>query len=129
MPPDVEEALNRADQEAEESGSGIFGAPYQYPPRFEEGLTLKERVAREKRWVAERGGGGGVGGVTGEGGEKKVGYEPIRHENTGMDPEEALYESYLLSVPEALEKLQPIPVMQYVVRIGWEAITKRLSME
>jgi len=108
VPPDVEQALNAAEAEAE-SDCGVFGAPYQYPPAYPSDLSLKERVALEK-------------------GRGKA-YEPVRHENTGMDCEEALYESWLLSVPEALEKLERMPVMQYVVRVGWEGIVKRLDME
>lgn len=114
VPPEVESALNAAEEEAEASGDSVFGAPYQYPPKWPTEMTLKERVGLEK--------GLGKGGG-------KEGYEPVRHENPGTDPEEALYESHLLSVPEALERLEKMPVMQYVVRIGWEAIQKRMAME
>ena len=77
---------------------------YQYPPRFEANMTLKERV------------------------EMDEGYEPIRHENTGVNAEEALYESYLMPVNEAIEKLGR-GVSADVVRKGWEAIQLRQRME
>ena len=80
------------------------GMAYQYPPKFEADTTLKERTRGEE------------------------GYEPIRHENTGVNAEEALYESYLMPVEEAIEKLgRGIPAD--VVRKGWEAIQLRHKME
>jgi len=120
VPPDVETALSAAEAEAEANGDSVFGVPYQYPPPYPQALSLKERVALEKGRSQSQELGSG---------EKRKLYEPVRHENTGMDSEEALYESHLLSVPEALEKLEGIPVMQHVVRVGWEGIVKRLSME
>ncbi len=90
--------------EAEAEGDSPFGTPYQYPPPFPKEMKLKERIALDK------------------------GYEPPRHPNTGVDEEEALYESHLLPVPEALEKLKDIPVQQHVVKVGWEGITRRLAM-
>jgi len=122
VPPDVETALSAAEAEAEANGDSVFGVPYQYPPAYPQELSLKERVALEKDRSRSQ-------GAVVSPGEKKRGYEPVRHENTGMDSEEALYESHLLSVPEALERLEGIPVMQHVVRVGWEGIVKRLSME
>ena len=80
------------------------GMAYQYPPRFEANTTLKERV------------------------EIDEGYEPIKHENTGVNAEEALYESYLMPVHEAIEKLGR-GVSADVVRKGWEAIQLRQRME
>lgn len=77
---------------------------YQYPPKFEADTTLKERMSMEE------------------------GYEPIRHENTGVNDEEALYESYLLPVHEAIDKLGR-GVSADVVRKGWEAIQLRQKME
>ena len=75
-------------------------------------MTLQERVAMER--------GLGPGG--------KGNYEPVHHPNKGMDPEEALYESQLMTVPEALEKLAQQPVLAYVVKTGWDAIVARLAM-
>ena len=77
---------------------------FQYPPKFEVNMTLKERMDMDK------------------------GYEPIRHEDTGVDAEEALYESYLMPVPEAIGKLGR-GISADVVRKGWEAIQLRQKME
>ena len=97
VPPDLEISLSAREKEQDMA--------YQYPPRFDPGLTLKERIE-----------------IEGEG------YEPIRHENTGVDAEEALYESYLMPVEEALEKLGS-SISADVVRKGWEAIQLRRKME
>ena len=78
---------------------------YQYPPKYEHDMTLAQRTDLE-----------------GEG------YEPVRHENTGVDEEEALYESYLLPVDEAIRKLGG-SISADVVRRGWEAIELRRRME
>lgn len=78
---------------------------YQIPDRFPRHTTLKERLALE-----------------GEG------YEPVRHKNTGVDEEERLYESYLLPIEEAVEKLRGT-VMADVVRRGWQGICERREME
>ena len=63
-----------------------------------------------------------------ERGEMDEDYEPIRHENTGVNAEEALYESYLMPVHEAIGKLGR-GVSADVVRKGWEAIQLRQRME
>ena len=81
------------------------GNAYQYPPAFPTDLTLKERMKLEP-----------------------AGYEPVRHENTGVDAEEALYESYLLPVEEAIKKLGG-GVSADVVRKGWAAICLRSKIE
>ncbi|KAF6222727.1 hypothetical protein HO133_000774 [Letharia lupina] len=81
------------------------GMAYQYPPKFSPEMTLKERMEMERE-----------------------GYEPIRHENTGVDAEEALYESYLMPVEEAIEKLGR-GISADVVRKGWEAIQLKHKME
>ena len=52
----------------------------------------------------------------------------MRHENTGVDEEEALYESYLLPVEEAMKRLSD-GVSRDVVSKGWEAIKLRKQME
>lgn len=77
---------------------------YQYPPKFDANMTLKERMKMEED------------------------YEPIRHENTGVNAEEALYESYLMPVQEAVAKLGR-GVSADVVRKGWEAIQLRQKIE
>lgn len=56
------------------------------------------------------------------------GYEPVRHENTGVDEEEALYESHMLPVEEAMKRLSD-GVSRDVVSKGWEAIKLRKQME
>lgn len=78
---------------------------YLYPPRLNPEMTLKERMGMEPE-----------------------GYEPIRHENTGVNAEEALYESYLMPVEEAIEKLGR-SISADVVRKGWEAVQLRHKME
>jgi len=78
---------------------------FQYPLKCETETTLKERTETEEE-----------------------GYEPVKHENTGVDEEEALYESYLMPVREAVEKLGR-SVQADVVRKGWEAIQLRRQLE
>ncbi|KAK4508012.1 hypothetical protein PRZ48_001747 [Zasmidium cellare] len=65
--------------------------------------------------------------VVGEDGKRGI-YEPVRHEGTGVDEEEALYTSRLMSVEEACGRLRG-SVMEDVVRRGWEGIQERLRME
>lgn len=85
---------------------------YQYPPKYEASMTIAERIKMDGD-----------------------GYEPVRHENTGVDSEEALYESYLLPVKEAMKKLGASStgdqgtISADVVRRGWEAIQLRRQME
>lgn len=52
-------------------------------------------------------------------------YVPPKHEGTGVDEEEMLYESHLLNINDAITKLSR-SVMAQVVREGWEAIQQRL---
>lgn len=78
---------------------------YQYPPKFAPDTTLAQRVKTE-----------------GEG------YEPVKHENTGVNADEALYESYLMPVEEALEKLGK-GISADVVKKGLEGIRLRRQME
>lgn len=97
MPPDLEVSLSAQEKEQ--------GMAYQYPPKFNPEMTLRERMEMERE-----------------------GYEPVRHENTGVDAEEALYESYLMPVEEAIEKLGR-GISADVVRNGWEAIQLKHKME
>ncbi|KAL8949516.1 MAG: hypothetical protein Q9222_004373 [Ikaeria aurantiellina] len=78
---------------------------YQKPPPFPSNMALAERIEVENGK-----------------------YEPVRHENTGVNEDEALYESYLLPVQEAQEKLKGT-IMADVVRRGWETICTRRDME
>ena len=77
---------------------------YQYPSKFEPNMTLKDRIGMEDD------------------------YEPVRHDSTGVNAEEALYESYLMPVHEAIGKLGR-GISADVVRKGWEAIQLRQKME
>ncbi|KAL2043154.1 hypothetical protein N7G274_004214 [Stereocaulon virgatum] len=78
---------------------------YQYPPKYATGMTLEERLRMEGKE-----------------------YEPIRHENTGVNEEEALYESCLVPVEEAIQRLGR-SLSADVVKKGWEAIKLRRYME
>lgn len=82
------------------------GASYKPPPAYPHNLTLKERVAMDPE-----------------------GYEPVHHEGTGVDEEEATYESHLVSVDEAVKKLGRNGVMADVVMRGWKGIQDRYAME
>lgn len=75
--------------------------------------TLQQRIAEDAR-------------VTTDG--TRTFYEPPKHEGTGVDEEEALYESCLLSIEEARRKLRG-SVMEDVVRRGWDAVKLRLEIE
>ena len=82
------------------------GMVYQTPPAFERAMSLRERAALE--------------------GES---YEPVRHENTGVNEEEMLYKSELASIEEAIQKLGGRGISADVVRRGWVLITRRREME
>ena len=82
------------------------GMAYQTPPAFERSMLLKERIALEVE-----------------------GYEPVRHENTGVDEEEMLYRSELVSIEDAIQKLGGRGVSADVVRRGWILISRRGEME
>ncbi|KAG8534195.1 uncharacterized protein KY384_001039 [Bacidia gigantensis] len=82
------------------------GGAYQPPDKWEKGLTLKQRVNMEVK-----------------------GYEPVRHEGTGVDEDEKLYVSALIDIEEAIQKLGPQSISGDVVRKGWEAIERRKQME
>jgi hypothetical protein len=82
------------------------GDPYKPPPPYPTDLLLKERVKMEPE-----------------------GYQPIHHEGTGVDEEEATYKSYLLPVSEATEKLGRRSVMADVVLRGWQGIQDRYALE
>lgn len=103
IPPAVEEELDRAVQEA---GITAFGEPYQYPPKCPLTLSMRERFAMEPE-----------------------GYQPKHHEDTSADEEEALYQSELVDVETARDRLGRGSVMADVVRIGWEAIQQRMVAE
>lgn len=80
-------------------------AAYQQPPRYPADMTLAQRIALEPE-----------------------NYAPVRHENTAVDADEALYVSHLFSIEVALQKLEGT-VSGDVVRRGWAAICLRREME
>ncbi|KAK3065205.1 hypothetical protein LTS18_006414, partial [Coniosporium uncinatum] len=81
---------------------------YRPPPPFPIDMTLAERIALEP-----------------------ADYVPVRHEGTGVDEEEACYESFFMDVERAMEVLGGArgSVQADVVRVGWEGIVKRMEME
>lgn len=80
-------------------------AAYQQPPRFPLDMTIAQREALEP-----------------------PGYHPIKHPNTAVNDEEALYESHLLPVDVAIRKLRGT-ISADVVRRGWTAICQRRDLE
>lgn len=101
----IAETLPPADEVHLNSVSQSQSNTYQIPPRFPTDMPLAARIAQEPK-----------------------GYEPVRHENTGVDAEEALYASYLLPIPEAIEKLRGT-IMADVVGKGLKGIEKRREKE
>lgn len=85
---------------------GAGPVAFRQTPRFPASMTLAERIALEPQ-----------------------GYEPIKHENTAVNAEEELYESKLVPIEEAMQKLGPTSVSADVVRQGWEAVLLRDEME
>ena len=102
VPSLVEEQLNASMLAGASAGNET---PYQYPPPYPVNLTFNERLKLESE-----------------------GYEPMHHPNTAVNQEEALYESYLLPVQEAISKLKG-SVQADVVASGWEAICTRYEDE
>lgn len=112
LPQDCEDSLpSRPAPIAPKQGIDI--KPYYPPPPFPTALTVKERIAQDETLSTS--------------GEKTV-YEPRKHEGTGVDEEELLYESYLLPVDEAITRLKH-SIMGDVVRRGWEAVLLRMEIE
>jgi hypothetical protein len=86
------------------------GAAYKPPPAYPQNLSLRERIKQEPE-----------------------GYKPRHHKGTGVDEMEVTFESELVTVQEAIEKLKTEgsmgKVMAEVVKKGWEGIQKRYEME
>ena len=101
----IAETVSPADEDLLHSQAEAQSMAYQIPPRYPADMPLAARIAQEPK-----------------------GYQPIRHENTGVDAEEALYASYLLSIPEAIEKLKGT-IMADVIRRGWSGIQMRREIE
>ncbi|KAL8977053.1 MAG: hypothetical protein Q9205_007070 [Flavoplaca limonia] len=91
------------EQSLSEKSNQANGA-YMAPPSYPETMTLAERIDLDKMLA------------------------PVRHENTGVNEEEALFESHLLSIDEAQRKLSGT-IMADVVRSGWEQIQTRMELE
>ncbi|KAK5125409.1 hypothetical protein LTR85_000518 [Meristemomyces frigidus] len=110
LPPEIEEAYTAVEASTDPSQATHM---YRAPRPFPNGMTLRQRIAQDSS--------------VGETGTAKV-YEPLRHEGTGVDEEELLYNSYLLPIDDVRRKLKG-SVMEDVVRRGWEGIQLRLKME
>ena len=82
------------------------GGLYEAPPPFEHDLTIAQRIDMEPN-----------------------DYQPVRHENTGVDEDELLYQSSLVPIDEAIDKLGEGSISADVVRQGWQAIQKRRQIE
>ncbi|KAF2477031.1 uncharacterized protein BDR25DRAFT_300121 [Lindgomyces ingoldianus] len=82
------------------------GEAYKPPPSFPHDLKLRDRIKMEPK-----------------------DYEPMHHEGTGVDAEEQTYESHLLPVGEAVEKLGKNGIMADVVLRGWKGIQERFAAE
>ena len=101
----IAETVSPADEALLHSQAEAQSMAYQVPPRYPANMPLAARIAQEPR-----------------------GYQPVRHENTGVDAEEALYASYLLSIPDAVEKLKGT-IMADVIHRGWKGIQMRREIE
>jgi len=82
------------------------GEAYKPPPPYPSDLKLRDRLKLEPE-----------------------GYEPIHHEGTGVDEEEQTYQSHLVTIGEAVQKLGKNGVMADVVLRGWKAIQDRYALE
>ncbi|KXL50090.1 hypothetical protein M433DRAFT_74939 [Acidomyces richmondensis BFW] len=108
VPREVEESYNDTTHEAEPARR-VYRPPIPFPQK----MSLQQRIARDSE--------------TGDDGKLTV-YNPVRHEGTGVDQEELLYQSFLLPISEARQKLKG-SVMEDVVKRGWDAILLRMKME
>ena len=93
--------------ELEASLSANGPRPYREPPKYPSTLRLLDRTRAEPK-----------------------GYIPPKHEGTGVDEEELQYQSFLLPIEEAKNRLKRTSsVMVDVVNVGWQAICDRLRDE
>ena len=109
LPPEIEAQMNTEVPQSPdvESSSTLVGSQaYRYPPKASRVTTLRDRITNEPD-----------------------GYEPPRHENTGVDEEEMLYKSQLVGVETAIDLLGTHTVMADVVRRGWAGIQQRILEE
>ncbi|KAI9699222.1 MAG: hypothetical protein M1820_007194 [Bogoriella megaspora] len=119
VPPAVETAISAEQEQLRVARAGQNGEndeihgvkkvdvppPYVAAEAFGKDMTLRERIALEPE-----------------------GYVPVRHPGTGVDSDELLYESHLLTVEEAMKRLKGT-VSAEVVRKAWEGIRERMRME
>ncbi|KAK4541731.1 hypothetical protein LTR36_007440 [Oleoguttula mirabilis] len=110
LPPEIEEAYTAVEASTESSGGTRM---YRAPRPFPGNMSLRQRIAQDSS--------------VGEDGKQTV-FQPTRHEDTGVDEEELLYNSYLLPIDDVMRKLKGT-VMEDVVQRGWAGIQLRLQME
>jgi ADP-ribose pyrophosphatase YjhB (NUDIX family) len=112
VPSNVEREYGTVANEGSEVAGGV-GRVYRSPPRFPKDLTINARIQQD---------------MVSDGSSERDIYEPVRHEGTGVDEEEALYRSSLVPIDEALRKLRGT-IMADVVRRAWEAVQLRVQIE
>lgn len=110
VPSEIEQSYTTAQAGTE---AGIAGRIYRPPPSFPTNLTINERIRQDELPDTST--------------EQKF-YEPLWHEGTGVDEEEALYRSSLVPIDDALQKLRGT-IMADVVHRAWDAIQLRIQME
>ena len=129
LPADVEREVEEQMDERRKMGLGGYVRARQWA----EGESLRARVEMDRtEGGKDAAKGEGVGEGVGQQEQKKEKerfvYEPVKHEGTGVDAEEALYVSSLVPVEEAIELLEWTG-QDFVVRVGWDAIIKRWHVE
>jgi len=100
-------AAETLSEEDEKSLNNVSEQGFVKPEAFPEDMMLKEREALDNR----------EGGV----------YEPKRHEDTGVDEDEAFYVGMLVNVEEAVRLLGGTSAD--VVKRAWEGVCLRRKME
>ncbi|EGP87138.1 unnamed protein product [Zymoseptoria tritici ST99CH_3D1] len=108
VPKSVEEEYGRMYRNKEDL------KPYKPPAPFPKGQTIEARI--EEDWEVRDGDG------------SRQMYEPVRHDGTGVDEEEALYESSLVSIEEARRRLGKSSAMD-IIEKAIEYIQYRKRME
>lgn len=111
------ETISPEDEQIIAQGDNVTGTDgrrlYTDPPPYPTALSIRERIAQDQD--------------VGRTGEQKV-YEPVWHEGTGVDQEEQQYKSFLLPIDEAKKRLRG-SIMEDVIRIAWDAILLRRTIE
>ncbi|KJY00455.1 hypothetical protein TI39_contig329g00027 [Zymoseptoria brevis] len=108
VPKSVEEEYGRMYRDKEDL------KPYKPPTPFPKGQTIKARVEEDLE-------------VINGDGSRQI-YEPVRHVGTGVDEEEAFYESSLVPVEEARRRLGKSSAMD-IIEKAIEYIQYRKQME